>query len=174
VPPSTVGIRLILIVVLAVAAVGPHPLVSKARESHPMPTCWTLATIALVAGLFRFALVFLAYGALPTLPPTSAMLAGVAIASVALGLMTRWSLRLEWHDSSRLAVISGALLASMKSGFLVLLLAGAFAVDMLGKLASNLLACVVLVRLARRIRSRPEEPAASGIDLSNAGTKRQT
>jgi hypothetical protein len=126
----------------------------------PVPTCWTLATIALVAGLFWFALVFLAYDALPTLPPTSAMLAGVAVASVALGLMTRWSLSLEWHDSSRLAVILGALLASMSSGFPVLLLGGAFAVDMLGKLALNLLACVVLVRLARRIRSRPEEPAA--------------
>jgi hypothetical protein len=163
VPETTIGISLILIGVLVAVALRRRPVLFKPSVSRLLPARWMLFTCAFVLGLLWFALVLLAYGAFPSLPPASAMLAGIAIAGLALGLIARWSLCLEWRDSSRLAVIAGALLASMSAGFLVLRMGGASAVDLLGKLVLNLLACVFLVRLARRIRSEPEPPA-SGID----------
>jgi hypothetical protein len=62
------------------------------------------------------------------------LVAGLALAGVAFSLITHWAGSPAWQDSSRLALIFGALIASMLAGFLIFQLGGALPIDVVGKL----------------------------------------
>jgi hypothetical protein len=112
-------------------------------------------------GLPWFVLIFLAYGAVPSLPAFIPIAVGLAWAGVALWLFQRWSTREGWADGHRLASIFGALWASMLAGFLVLRASAAPAVDFIGKVVFNGIAIGLLIGLARRIRDRPRSQSYS-------------
>ena len=98
-----------------------------------------------------FALIFLAYGVVPGLPMAIPMAIGVILAGVAFALIAQWSRSPGWGDASRLALIFGAVVASMIAGFLVFALGGALPIDVIGKVVLNVIAVAWLIRLARRI-----------------------
>jgi len=158
VPWYSLVVALAAIVAFVAAALGPRhsPPARETADLPPQP--WFLAIISFVMGLPWFALVFLAYGAMPALPAAIPMAAGLALAGIAYFLITRWSANPAWQDSSRLALIFGGLIASMLPGFLVLKLSGAPAVDVIGKLVMNFVAVCFLARLARRISMRATTP----------------
>jgi len=155
VPLSSVVVALTAIIALSAAALGrrrpPRP---EPGTTLPAPRPLLVGLAALVLGLPWFALVFLAYGAVPTLPAVIPMAAGLALTGVAFPLIAHWSGSPAWQDSSRLALVSGGLIASMLAGFLVFKVGGALPIDVVGKLALNVIAVVLLIRLARRVQSR--------------------
>ncbi|MFI5454803.1 MAG: hypothetical protein ACHRXM_05070 [Isosphaerales bacterium] len=155
VPFRSVMIALAAIVALAATALGPQwSSRPEHRTNRPAPRPWPVGLVAFGLGLPWFALVFLAYGAAPTLPPVIPLVAGLALAGVAFSLIAHVSRSPAWQDSCRLAIIFGGILASMLAGFLVLKLGGAPPIDVIGKLVLNVIAVLLLIRLAVRIQSR--------------------
>ena len=154
VPVSSIVVALGVIIVLIAAAVAlPEPSRRQCGTTHSAPRAWPVGLIAFAMALPWFALIFLAYGAFPILPFLIPMIAGPALAGVAYALIAHWSRSAAWQDSSRLALIFGAMMASMLAGFLVLSLGGALAIDVVGKLIFNTIAVLLLIRLAWRLQS---------------------
>jgi hypothetical protein len=116
---------------------------------------------AFVLGLPWFVLIFLAYGAVPSLPAIIPIAAGLAWAGCALWLFQRWSARESWADGHRVASIFGALGASMLAGFFVLKASAAPAIDIIGKAVFNGIAIGLLIGLVQRIRDRPTSQSLS-------------
>lgn len=119
-----------------------------------MPRPWLIGFISFVLALPWFTLIFLAYGAFPNLPAVIPLLAGLGLAGVVFSIINHWAKGPAWQDSSRLALIFGALIASMLAGFLIFQLGGALPIDVVGKLVLNVVAILLLVRLARGVQSR--------------------
>jgi len=115
----------------------------------PVPGPWLVGLVAFVLGLPWFGLVFLAYGAVPSVPSWIPLVSGIALAAVAYALIADWSRSPAWQDSSRLALIFGGLIASMVAGFLVFAFGGALPIDVIGKLILNVIAIMLLIRMIR-------------------------
>ncbi len=107
VPRSAIVLTLLAILALVVSAIGPRRWWLPTRTARAVPARSMLVILSLGAGLLWFALLFMAYGALPSLAPAIPSLAGVLLALVALDRIARWSASENWHDSERLAAISG-------------------------------------------------------------------
>ena len=139
------------ILALAYAALGRQPSAQLERETtRSAPDPWLVGLAAFVLGLPWFGLVLLAYNAFPALPAAIPLVGGLILAVIAYALITRWFRTIGWRDSSRLALITGGLMASMVAGFLIFKLGGAQMIDIVGKLILNVLAVLFLLRLARR------------------------
>ena len=151
VPRTAILVATAAIVALTTAALGPS---SPERPDHQMagsaPRPWVIVLVSFVLALPWFTLIFLAYGAIPTLPAVIPLASGLGLAGVSFFLINRWAKSPAWQDSSRLALICGGLAASMLAGFLIFKLGGAVPVDIVGKLVLNVVAIVLLVRLGRR------------------------
>ena len=144
-----------VIVALSAAALGvPRWSRAETRAARPVPPPWLVGVVAFVMGLPWFLLVFLAYGAAPTLPVALPLGAGLALACAALALVGHWASSASWHDAHRLALVFGAVAASMLAGFGVLQVGGAPLLDVLGKLILNVIAIVLLIRLTREPQFR--------------------
>lgn len=115
-----------------------------------------LFLFALSAGLLWFCLVFLAYGAVPSLPVVVPMAIGVVLAAAGVFLIARWSTGRGWRDSHALALSAGAIGASMAAGFPLLVAMRAPTIDFAGKALFNLIAVILLVRLASRLTTRKQ------------------
>jgi FtsH-binding integral membrane protein len=74
------------------------------------------------------------------------------LACVAFFLVRYWSWNPGWQDTHRLALVFGALVASMLAGFWVI--AGAQPIDFSGKLVLNVIAVLLMAYLARQLRRR--------------------
>lgn len=155
IPWSSVVIALVAIVALAVTALGlEHPSRLEPASPRAAPRPWLVGLAALALALPWFGLVFVAYGAWVTLPWAIPMALALALAGAAFSLFDRWSRAAAWQDPSCLALVFGALSASMLAGFLVLKLGGAPRIDVVGKLVLNIIAVVLLIRLARAVPLR--------------------
>jgi hypothetical protein len=145
------------ILMLSAAALGPRPT-SRAEGGivRPAPPPWRVVLVGFALGLPWFALVFLAYGALPALPAAIPILLGIALAGLAFSVITRWSSRCAWQDVHSLALISGALLANMLAGFAVMNVSGVSVVDIVGKTVFNLAALLLLIHIGRILQRRGE------------------
>lgn len=91
------------------------------------------------------------HGASP-LVPIGVGLIGADLALVVIGYLS--SKRKGWQDRHRLALIFGAVLASMVGGTISILAASP--VDKIGKLVFDLIAFILFVLLAWRLRKRRE------------------
>ncbi len=156
-------LNVILGVVVAVALVGGtlalrngRPSAGEARPRHRRAWWpWALWLVAFIFGLFWWILVVLAYlpadiasGGSPLIPIVFGAVWGL-LAFVTI----RWLAgAANWQDRHRLALIFGASVASMLAGALVVL-AGE-PIDILGKLALDLVAIVLFGVLAWRLRAR--------------------
>jgi len=111
-----------------------------------------------LVGLLWSGLLFLAYGAAPSVPVGIPLVAGVLLAGAAAVVAGGRTAHPGWGDLHALALTTGALLASMAAGFLVLKGSGAGPVDFVGKAILNAIAVVGLIRLGVRF-SRDASPA---------------
>ena len=138
------------------------PRVAEWRAPRP----WLVGVIAFLLGLVWLVLTLTAFDVAPSLNPVIPILLAAAWAGGAVLLVRRWARRSDWQDSHRVALVSGAMVASMLIGFPVAgVLGGPVAV--IGKLVLNLIALALLAALAvqtrRRWRSAALAPSGLGM-----------
>ncbi|HEY7021389.1 MAG TPA: hypothetical protein VH349_09755 [Ktedonobacterales bacterium] len=133
---------------------NPRPSAGAARPGRRRAWWpWMLWLIAFIFGLFWWILVVLAY--LPANVASGGSLLVPIIFGAVWGLLAyvtiRWlSGATNWQDRHRLALIFGASVASMLAGTLSVLAGGP--IDLIGKLALDLVAIVLFAVLAWRLR----------------------
>ena len=125
VPRSAVIVASLAIVGLTAVALGlPEPLRADRLPGRPAPRPLSIGLVAFLLAMPWFALIFLAYGAFPSVPAAVPLASGLGLAGFALFLIDLWTNGRSWDDTARLALILGALLASMLGGFLIFLFGG--------------------------------------------------
>ena len=102
-----------------------------------------------------------AYGAMPALPVAVPVITAFVLAGTGYAVVKRWSTGPGWHDLHRLALVFGALVASMLLGFEVLIASGVavISVDFIGKLGLNCVAVFWLVSLTGKLQRRAAQTA---------------
>jgi hypothetical protein len=146
----TIIIALLVIVALGAFALNlPKPLHTTQQTGRSTPQPWLVGGAAFVFSLLWFALIALAGNVDPALPVAIPLAGGIAWACVAFFAIKRWSACTGWQDMHRLALVFGALLASMLAGFLLHIVV--LPLDVIGKLVLNVIAVLLLIILARRI-----------------------
>jgi hypothetical protein len=136
---------------LVAAAICIRPKSSSQKEAPPpVQRPWPLAIAGFTAGILWFMLVYLAYGLAPAVPPAIPLASGLAIGGVSLLGIKWWNDRFGWSDVNALALILGALAASMLAGFPVLYGSSASLIDYVGKAVLNVLATSAMVLLLVR------------------------
>ena len=134
---------------------------SLPRTSHLEPVSmriaprpWVVGIAAFLVAAPWFGLVFLAYGATPALPVVVPLVLGLVWVSGAFVRFRDWSARRGWNDRCRLASIVGALFASMLAGFPIVRASGAPLMDVIGEVAFDGIAIVLLVAFGRLLAIR--------------------
>jgi hypothetical protein len=143
-----------LLMLAALRARAPSGHGGPAARSAPHP--WLAGVTAFMLGLPWSALVLIGYGAVPALPVAVPIVSGLALACAAFLLIRHWSSSAAWQDVHRLALVFGALVGNMLAGFAVMRAGGVLPVDLVGKIVLNVIAVLLMVRLASRIRQRQE------------------
>lgn len=165
VPRTSIAVGLGVAIALASAAMGSKSSISAGlagtRKAPPWPS---LLLFALVGGLLWFCLVFLAYGAVPTLPVAVPIAAGIALAAGEAFLIARWSGSRGWRHSHALGLCAGAVGASMAAGFPLLIAMRGPTIDFAGKALFNLAAVILLIRLAQRLSARERDQEAQSVE----------
>jgi len=148
-PWSHILIALGVVLALVLAAfILPAPWQWRRERAGPAPAPQTVAILAFMLALPWFALIHIAYGAFPGVPPWVPMAAGVSWAALALLAVARWSSRRAWEPGHRLALVSGGMVASMAAGFGQ----GPWrSLDLDGKVVFNALAVLMLAVLAGKL-----------------------
>lgn len=155
IPLLNIGLALVAIVMFIALGLGlPRRAGKPATKRAWSP--WILGLIAFIFGLFWWIMVGLPYipasvfrGASPLVP----IVIGLIWAALALQVIRSLSSnRKSWQDRHRLALIFGAVLASMIGSTLGTLAASPL--DKIGKLIFDLIAFILLVILAWLLRKR--------------------
>ena len=160
--PSSITIVIALIAIGLLVGIGlnaPRPTGRERMATGAAPRPWLVGIAALMGGLAWSVLLFLAYGAAPALPVSVPLLAGGGLAAVVILAVNRWVHQPGWWDLHSLMLASGALLASMSAGFLVLKGGGAPPIDFVGKALLNGIAILGLIHLGMRFRRNARRPA---------------
>jgi hypothetical protein len=158
VPLSPRALALAGIAVLIAVSFSPRFSFWPAPRPHRVaPAAWRMGLAAFLLAFPWFALIFLAYGAMPTLNFLVPLAIGLVWATFALCLFLEWSARSGWTDLHRFASISGALAASMLAGFPILFSSQAPLVDVVGKIVFNGIAIAALVVLGKSLRRSAHE-----------------
>jgi hypothetical protein len=153
VPPLSMAIAAAAIVLIIIIALRMRPKIRIENTTHAdLARPWQVGVATFVLGLPWFALVYLAYGGLPSFPFLIPAAAGLAWATAAFGLINYWASSLAWDDARRLTACGGAVAASMLAGSFIVKASGAPMVDIVGNWIFDATAIVLFVLLARRIR----------------------
>ncbi len=160
VPLLYVGLALLVSAALVIGTLNLRTTVRPAQSTQrPAWSPWLVGLIAFVFGLFWFILIALPYLDSALLPGASPLIpigSGLVWGGLAVLFVRYQSAEQGWRDSHRLALIFGAVLASMLGG--VLVVARDAPVDQIGKLVFDLIAIVLFVWFARRLRHRTPMP----------------
>jgi len=154
------GIALVAAVVLVLIGLGlrrsAHPTEERSRRA---PRPWLLGLFIFVPAVLWFVLPILVFVATSSLSMVPTLLIGIVLIGGVAALVRRWAGGEGWRDAHRLALISGALLASMLTGYLVngVLMS---VPDLITKLVLNVLALVALIVMAWRLRRESRGSAA--------------
>ena len=159
-PIPLVMITFAVIATLGVATLAPRKPTYRVKvAAHSVPSPRLVGVLSFGLALPWFILAILAYVGPASLPAFIPVTIGLGWAFTSLFLISRWSSNPEWQDSHRLALIAGALIASMLAGFLIVgPTLSPF--DLIGKLTLNVNAVMLLVYLARKIQRRTESANA--------------
>lgn len=153
-PLPDILIALGVIVLLATTAFRVRTLrIANPAISWAAPRPWLVGLAAFLLALPCFLLTGIAYGAAPHLPFWIPVAAGIAWAILSLMLLQRWASSSAWSAMHRFALVFGALLGSMASGY-VILASGALLIDWIGKIVLNTVAVALMIALARKLRLR--------------------
>jgi hypothetical protein len=157
VPLLYVGLALLVIAALVIGTLNPCSTVRSAQSTQRRAwSPWLVGLIAFLFGLFWFVLIAFPYldsALLPGLSPLIPIGFGLVWGGLAVLFVRSQSSARGWRDSHRLALIFGAVLASMLGGVLVVVRAAP--IDQIGKLVFDLIAIVLFVWFAWRLRHRP-------------------
>ena len=154
VPVLTVALALATIAVLMAPALGRRRSahVSQVAERRA-PRPWLVGVTAFLLGLAWLVLTVTAFGVAPSLNPVIPILLALALAGGTVLLVRRWARGSDWRDGHRLALVFGAMVASMLMGFPVAGVLGG-PVAAVGKLVLNLVVPALLAVLAFQTRRR--------------------
>lgn len=153
-PVLTVALALATIAVLMALTLGRRrsahaPQVAERRAPRP----WLVGVTAFLLALAWLVLTVTAFGVAPSMNPVIPILLALALAGGTVLLVRRWARGSDWRDAHRMALVFGAMVASMLMGFGVVgVLGGPVAV--VGKLVLNLVAVGLLAALAFQTRRR--------------------
>lgn len=164
VPLAGVGIALLVIAVLVAAGLSLKPRAAQPEPSTRKSTWpWLVGLLAFGFGLSWFVMIALPFvptaqlkGASPAVP----VVAGAVWAGVALLVVRGLTHTRGWSDRHRLALITGAMLASMLGGFLTVAAPTVPPIDRIGKVVLDLIAVILLILLIVRVRRGARVPAA--------------
>lgn len=159
--PPPVTLAAAGIVAIALIALGWRLARRRLRpavaRSRPAPAPAVAACTAFTATVLWFALL-LPLRIVTEIPAAVAITLAIATAGAAILGLRRWSRSNDWGDRHRLALLTGALVASMAAGFA----ANHFStVDLLAKIVFNLAALGGLVWLYRRLPGRHRSGSAA-------------
>lgn len=157
-PPLHVLLALTVILLLIWAAFALPDSQSKRRDiplSIPRP--WLVGLTVCGLGFPWGTFVLVGYGSFPWIPSELVMTAALAWVLSVFFLMRRWISSPAWQETHRFAVVFGAIMACILSGFVVFQVGGALRLDWIGKAMLDAIAVVGLAGLGRRItlRQRP-------------------
>lgn len=156
IPLLDVALAFVIVLLLVIVSLGVRlPTHAAQQATRRAWSPWVLGPIAFILGLFWWTLVVFAYlpaSALPGVSPLIPIGIGLAWAVLSLFVVRFLSKTSGWQDRHRLALIVGAVLASMVGGVLVILVASPL--DKLGKLVFDLVALILFALLAWRLRKR--------------------
>ena len=151
-PWLTLAVAALMVAALGFAALIPHALENNVQPAHARDVRpWLLAVLSFVWSLAWFVLVLLSTGYVPSVPAWAAIVLGAVLAALAFAIFRRLAQKFVLRDRHRLALISGALLASMLVG--VLASGITLPIDMAGKIVFDLAALVLLAVLFRRVQT---------------------
>ena len=151
-PGEALSIAMFVIVLFLMFAIGPsrHRFFAVRRPAAPPPT-WVLVVGGFVAAALWYCLVLLAFGIRPAFPPMIAVTAGLALAAFVIYLLPRLAAHPAWGETQRMAIVFGTIFGAMVVSFAGFIY-GAAPLDLYGKIMLDLVATVLLVWLAIRLR----------------------
>jgi hypothetical protein len=156
-PLLDILIALGVILLLAAAAFRLRGLrLDSPKIARTAPSPWLVGLAAFLLALPSFLLTGISYGAAPRLPLWIPMVGGIAWAVLSVMLLRRWASSPVWSVMHRFALVFGALLGSMSSGFMIFA-GGALLIDWIGKSVLNIIAVVLMIVMARKLRLRTAE-----------------
>ncbi|MGH7881884.1 MAG: hypothetical protein ACREN8_03110 [Candidatus Dormibacteraceae bacterium] len=169
-PLFTLAIAIVAAVVLTCAGIwslryraSPGP-----RTDQGTPPPWQVALATVVLGVLWCVLELLPSpvdGWVVRFPPIAPIAVGIALAVGGLCLLRRWSASSTWSDRHRLAAVTGALTASMISGFFVNDLTTP--VNLVGKILLNIVALALLAVLAGNSATKTNR--SNRVDFNRSG-----
>ena len=159
VPPlQTVAAGGVAIAVLAVMAYAMRTTAAQGDSvSRKAPSPW-LAGLGTLVGFVWYGLIVLVFAPQPSLPLWIPMAGGIASA-LAFFVINRWVTSSGWGDLLRWTLVSSAILVCMVAGFL-----GSSTwsrMDLIGKVALNVIAVVLLLLLGKSILARKPSPTVA-------------
>jgi hypothetical protein len=149
------------IALLVYLAIGPmRESFRGARRPLSPPSPWLLGVAGFIAAFIWHALVVLAFGMRPTFPVWVAMT--VCLTLVALGwyFIPRYAAHPAWSDSHRIGISLGTIVGAMLVSF-VGFIYGTSPLDLWGKIVMNVIATILLVWLALKVRALRLSAASS-------------
>lgn len=161
-PLVTVLCGWVLVLVLVLGAMllrsaQPGAGASDSDRGGPTPIVAGIASAAATFLWFRLTVNWVRLGAWArAVPAFVPLLLAVILAAACVVVGHRWASRCTWSDRHRLAVVSGALVATMAVGFATNDLTDP--VNLIGKIVLNALACLALLLLAGKLRRRDAAP----------------
>jgi hypothetical protein len=132
---------------LIAAALGPwrRRLGTPSSPLKP-PRPWALFLFGCLITVCVFALEVLAFGIQPAFPATLAVAIGLGVAALLVALVPRWVAHRNWTDRSQIALLYGAIFTNMAIFFIAFV--GASSLDLYGKIVIDVVAAILLLRLA--------------------------
>ncbi len=166
VPAFNPPVTAVLIAVAAIggllfAALGPWRarLAASAAPMRP-PSTWGVAGCGFVWAVLWYGLVLLGFGIEPAFPPAIAVTAGLAMLAAILWRLPRWTAHPAWQANYNYALVFGTLTGAMLAGFVGFIVSTK--PDLYFKIATNIIAVVLMIRFGSRIKSSGNNLPASG------------
>jgi hypothetical protein len=158
-PLAAVLIAVAAIALLAFLALGPRgKAFTPARAKQP-PSPWLVALCGIAWSVLLFAMVVLAFGLSPQTPPAVPIGVWLVAVAVALGVLPHWTAHPDWRPAHRYALIFGVEGGAMAAGFVAYI--GATPADLWFKIATNIVALVLLIWLGLSLRRSAAAPRRS-------------
>jgi hypothetical protein len=125
----------------------------ETKPARSVPSPWKLGVIAFLLSLPWFSLAILPYIIPKSVSTPLCIMIGLIWAVAAFLLIRHWATSSTWQETHQLALVFGALLASMLAGFII---TGPTlsSFDLAGKIVLNIIAILLLAYLAHKVRQR--------------------
>lgn len=160
VPPApTIVISLLVISVLVWIAFGPLRRNTMRLDAITPPAAWLLSTIGIVWSVAWYAILVLAFGIAPWVPPAIPFSIALGITVAMLFLLPRWTSALDWTPRHSFWLCAGSVVGLMAVSFVGFL--GPPNVDLYFKIAMDVVAVAGLGLLWRR-QQQQQRPSRAG------------